>query len=1151
MSLDVGNAGFMADAAQALALAAEEQARRQEAEKRAAELAARIAEAKAAQEAAQHALRLAKAAEAQGNGAEFRKAVASHIAADLKQAVDPKAKQPPSPQAVVNALQVMTTLQLQQQVAQKMAVRGAAPKLSHVLEAGLTNPTTKKAVLQHFNQNLKNLDPQLAAPAAAPSRFARISSDLTRLGVTTPSKAHAALDVARARTEHAYSRLPAQVVRGPVNAKGNHQVEALRLVQRLHDASKPWGDAAQFDAARQSNTKTLEEFTSVLTGTKHPFPNQGTTYTSQQQNLAQNQLLMPALQLLVEQQAPQAEVRLIARKPGSGAATLGESGRPYQSDLAVEIIQNGKSEKFLFNPSVLDSPGKLGVSMEALAQMNSVDQRAILERFVQTQGQPEAGAQSKLRLGGLFVDFSAVSSAGLGPGEIVATADVSRAVRGQPEAQIATAVSTDSMPELGIMYQFVKNNFSDVTALEVASYTHRKGDAPATFNSQTALSNEIGAAMKLPYDHVPVLPKDLPPTASAEQKMQAEADLEAVKRGDWPNYHPQGAAAKLIERIQNKVVEVGGQPTRMTAMPVFFNSQETGLIQLPLFRVKDQNPNNPDVFIDNTGRVYSGSNHASGSAFQDFLANNQLPPGDMLVPPGGHLGDAFVAFDNKGSNWDKTKRALHATAMVGGYVFAGAAVIGSGGTLMTVAGGALLAYNTYTSIDDIRDSMAHRQTMDPRDERARGQLLGLTANALALTGQMARMGGVLNQSQGYASVVAGLGKASDAVATAASLNDVIHIYNNAHKMTALELTTQCGQMVFWGALSQQRARANDSATRVSAPERATVPATPVKPAVHHQGLPVSPTVAPATVTSNAASPIQPVPVKPDIAGTAALVPPRKLEPSAQQHLPQRISPAPTRVSQPVTKAQPQRLLAAAKEPVALLHAAQPINTRQLKKVIEHTTLGPNSPPVEFARKQLLDLLEHAQLPALGPQWLAQLKERTHELRLRYVLNEQPKPAQSMATASGQVWDLTLKKQIGEILTRGKPFDNVTPSAKSERPQPANTRTLPIAPTEMAPNSTPVVWRKKQTEALMKTAQFPPGVSNEWLGTLRSMVDNGTVSVRYFVGEKANPAHSFVTPEGVILDTQTNRRIGQLENRHGVPFGVMPAIQEGRQGGQLF
>ncbi|WP_225672584.1 DUF4781 domain-containing protein [Bradyrhizobium hereditatis] len=135
-----------------------------------------------------------------------------------------------------------------------------------------------------------------------------------------------------------------------------------------------------------------------------------------------------------------------------------------------------------------------------------------------------------------------------------------------------------------------------------------------------------------------------PALPSGTSFAQAQA---GVSRGELSLY-ASGEHAAAVRAVTDQIRAVGGADAQVTVLPVTYSSAETGPVQLPLFRVTSADGR--ERFVDNIGRAYD--------SFDDWRENNQLPPGSMTYPSGGHLTarpDGSVALQH--GNTPKTVRS--------------------------------------------------------------------------------------------------------------------------------------------------------------------------------------------------------------------------------------------------------------------------------------------------------------------------------------------------------------------------------------------------------------------------------------------------------------------------------------------------------------
>jgi hypothetical protein len=292
------------------------------------------------------------------------------------------------------------------------------------------------------------------------------------------------------------------------------------------------------------------------------------------------------------------------------------------------------------------------------------------------------------------------------------------------ETRLANLDQLRQHPEWDKQLLTSKDSAYDVPAVAFAlasptarQYGELRGDTPQTLRG-TDLDNTIGYAMGLP-------PQGVPENETPEQRAAREA---ATANGTNSYYRGEPAEA-VVKPVADAIRAVGGPDAKVTVLPIQYSSDQTGAVQLPLFRVQDQ-ATGQDRFVDNQGRTYQ--------SFDDWKENNQLPPGNMVYPSDGHLSpDVKITTQNTPRTVDTplehVKGWLDNAALVGGVVAGGAVLLGSGGTLAPVVLGGATAWQTFRSVEALNDRQQHGQSINPfSDEGARGEWLNLGAGALSL-----------------------------------------------------------------------------------------------------------------------------------------------------------------------------------------------------------------------------------------------------------------------------------------------------------------------------------------------------------------------------------------------------------------------------------
>jgi hypothetical protein len=318
-----------------------------------------------------------------------------------------------------------------------------------------------------------------------------------------------------------------------------------------------------------------------------------------------------------------------------------------------------------------------------------------------------------------------------------------------------------------------------------------RGDDPQTLQG-TDLDNTVGYAMGFP----PTLPKDMSP-----EEAQAK-----VAQGQF-SYFAEGPGKDTVGKVVAQIRAVGGDNPQVTALPIQYSSNASGPVQLTLFRVQTASG---DKFVDNAGRSYS--------SFDDWKANNQLPPGDVTYPTNGHLtlkadGTVDLSHGNTpktvDTTWEEVKGILDGVALVGGIIAGGALIIGSGGTatpILVGIGAAAGGWGVYQTGSELIDRSQHGQSINPfTDGDARMLWLGLAANgtgiaAFASAGALTRLAGAGARLSPAAARVIGTSQAVANTANAgAFVNMGIHLTANWGSMTPEQRAQGLLAMGFWGA----------------------------------------------------------------------------------------------------------------------------------------------------------------------------------------------------------------------------------------------------------------------------------------------------------------------------------------------------------------
>ena len=192
-----------------------------------------------------------------------------------------------------------------------------------------------------------------------------------------------------------------------------------------------------------------------------------------------------------------------------------------------------------------------------------------------------------------------------------------------------------------------------------------------------------------------------------------------------------------VQAILNVVDGVPDEDVSFSVVPIVFHSEETGMVQLPLFAIE---VDGQQVIVEPSGRTYSGG-------FEDWRRNNELPAGEVLFP--GREGDpsSFGAlsvgpdgqpeFVREGTQtWGEYLwQGAETAALIGGTVLATGAILGLGGAPLFIGGAVVSAFEAVDAGLDIYDRYTHGQTPDANDWL---QLAGGVAGTLGGFGALGR-----------------------------------------------------------------------------------------------------------------------------------------------------------------------------------------------------------------------------------------------------------------------------------------------------------------------------------------------------------------------------------------------------------------------------
>ncbi|MDI4231943.1 DUF4781 domain-containing protein [Bradyrhizobium sp. Arg237L] len=334
-------------------------------------------------------------------------------------------------------------------------------------------------------------------------------------------------------------------------------------------------------------------------------------------------------------------------------------------------------------------------------------------------------------------------------------------------------------------------------------YLATRGDAPLALRGSD-LDNTVGYAMGL-----------RPSVAPGADFTELQA---AAARGEH-SFYASGEDGEAVRAVADQICAIAADGNaQVTVLPITYSSNETGPVQLPLFRVLE--PAGQERFVDNIGRRYD--------SFEDWRTNNQLPSGSVTYPADGHLrtsADGRVALGH--GNTPRTVDTLgeHITefvdkaALVGGIVAGGVLIVGSGGLATPIVAGAAGvavgagAWGAYRSGDALLDRARHGQSLDPiHDEEARGLWLNLGASAASVGafGSAARLAQLGRAGRAIAPLEAsahGYVQAGAAFLDSAAIaNQGVDLSRNWSRMSAGDRVEALLSMGFWATATAVGAR---------------------------------------------------------------------------------------------------------------------------------------------------------------------------------------------------------------------------------------------------------------------------------------------------------------------------------------------------------
>lgn len=257
---------------------------------------------------------------------------------------------------------------------------------------------------------------------------------------------------------------------------------------------------------------------------------------------------------------------------------------------------------------------------------------------------------------------------------------------------------------------------------------------------------------------------------------------------------------------------------RVAAVPIQFSSADTGTIDLMVYRVGDGTGR--ERIVDNVGRTYD--------SVADWVAGNDLPPGQVTYPGGLRTGDGTtppalttsVTPNVRDTAWEHVAHWGDYGALALGVVASGVIIAGSFGTATPFVGAAWVgaagaaAWTTGRAAGTLADRHAHDQSLSITDPDARAAWAGVAGGGLTLVGggftalatraangtasavQLARVAGATNVAANYAD-------------GAATLEQAHSTWANWDRMSGAQRAESLLGIAFWGATTGASVRMNN------------------------------------------------------------------------------------------------------------------------------------------------------------------------------------------------------------------------------------------------------------------------------------------------------------------------------------------------------
>ena len=528
------------------------------------------------------------------------------------------------------------------------------------------------------------------------------------------------------------------------------------------------------------------------------FDTGGSYYFNPDNSAAQRDMMMRALDLdagAVLEAFQGAEVSLALRASGflpeAAKKTLDEDLHPLPFDLKKRTGLVEALAKGVLGEEETDLVGTTFFMAATAEDLEDPEYRAAMARLLGTVAGGDKAAEASARLEKVM----AVS----GAREMLFAKSVAPEMRNWALAQIANNPDFDAAAlAQGWESEIVAQAMAGPVVQKYAGRGGEPHELP-TSGEVGALRNAIGQTLGLPLS-----------------PLGEETAEQAAARQDAGMSHDYYKDNKRIDKIAALIAQEGGDPAKMTVIPVVVTNPEVGVINVNVFRLdQGKAPNGqakPARFVDDFGFRYDD--------FEHWRNDNQLPPGKMTYPArkaNGQAVDLDLAGEMVTENTPiKVDTILEWIGVVGdvaalivGVGVGVAAIVGSGGlaTPLVVAGGGAALWQVGRAGDRLYDdSQRGVDITDVTNAENRSNWLEVGAGALSIgaLGAAARTANMAAKSmqitQGTARVTTGLQMASSTV-DAVAMGDQAHMMaDNWDQMTETQKAMGLLNIGFWGGM---------------------------------------------------------------------------------------------------------------------------------------------------------------------------------------------------------------------------------------------------------------------------------------------------------------------------------------------------------------